>query len=410
MRDSFIFYRSFFEAISDLPAKNQLELYQAIAKYSLELQETELSGLSNTIWKLIKPQLDANNKRFFDGSKGGRPRSEKITSGLEEEITSGFENKKPNNNVNVNVNVNENEKGKKEVVQRAEPSPKKNFLDSILYVFKQCYKENRNTDYLITSKGKETKAAGTILTAFKEMHPEKNSEAMLEEIKEFFAKAMKLEDDFLKKNISLSLVSSQLNQIRQKINSKPSQKPEKYGNVNDKWAEKKRLLGIVDGESSGVPIKNFPQEFRNHILNPENAQRYQEVLEIKPDFLIDYFLNVNFDKIISMPIVDAAQYFVNYYKNKSDEKHAAIKQYEAKQNAEGKKKMGNELFDATIDEMRPFLDAYKKSENDFKIVLMRELFGLWRIWLDTKDATQVAKKAQEVFFHNNNDGGKCLSR
>ena len=115
-RDSFIFYRSFYEAISDLSTKGQLEVYQAIASYSLNFQEKELSGLPKTIFKLIKPQLNANNKRFLNGTqgadhgkKGGRPKKP-----LDKPLDKPQKNPKktpsltPNNNVNVNDNVNNN--------------------------------------------------------------------------------------------------------------------------------------------------------------------------------------------------------------------------------------------------------------------------------------------------------------
>lgn len=63
MRDSSIFYRSFYEAIKTLPEVNQIEVYNAIFEYSFNFVEVELYGLSNTIFMLIKPQLMANNKR-----------------------------------------------------------------------------------------------------------------------------------------------------------------------------------------------------------------------------------------------------------------------------------------------------------------------------------------------------------
>lgn len=106
-RDSFIFYKSFYEAIEDVDDKSKLEIFNAICKMALYDKEVELKGISATLFKLIKPQLQANTKKFKDGKKGGRPKKE--TTGYEEEKTTGFENKKPNVNVNDNVNVNYNE-------------------------------------------------------------------------------------------------------------------------------------------------------------------------------------------------------------------------------------------------------------------------------------------------------------
>ena len=69
MRDSFIFYRSFYEALNDLDDQSQLRIYQAIAQYSLDFTEPELSGVESTIFKLIKPNLEANNKRYLNGKQ-----------------------------------------------------------------------------------------------------------------------------------------------------------------------------------------------------------------------------------------------------------------------------------------------------------------------------------------------------
>ena len=75
-RDSSIFYRSFYEAINDLPDENQLDVYKSIFEYTLNFNEIELNGLARTIFTLIKPQLDANNKRYENGSKGGRKKQD----------------------------------------------------------------------------------------------------------------------------------------------------------------------------------------------------------------------------------------------------------------------------------------------------------------------------------------------
>lgn len=76
MRDSFIFYRSYFEAISDLTADEQLTIYNAIFDFSLNAVEPELSGVCNTIFKLLRPTLSKSNTQFENGSKGGRPKKE----------------------------------------------------------------------------------------------------------------------------------------------------------------------------------------------------------------------------------------------------------------------------------------------------------------------------------------------
>ena len=75
MRTYFIFYRSFYEAITDLPEANQLELYRAIFELSLNENEPELTGISKTVFTLIKPQILANNQRFKNGTKAKAKRN-----------------------------------------------------------------------------------------------------------------------------------------------------------------------------------------------------------------------------------------------------------------------------------------------------------------------------------------------
>ena len=99
-RDSYIFYRSFYEAIKELPKENQLEIYNAIAEYSLNFKEVELSGLSKTIFTLIKPQLEANNKKYLNGSKPKQKQKISKTEAKNKQKISKTEG-------NVNVNVNE---------------------------------------------------------------------------------------------------------------------------------------------------------------------------------------------------------------------------------------------------------------------------------------------------------------
>ena len=90
IRDSFIFYRSFVEAGRDLPECQRLAFYEAIFSLALEEKEVKLEGFSATLFKLVKPNILANNKRFKDGKKGGR-KPKKETSGYLEKETSGYE-------------------------------------------------------------------------------------------------------------------------------------------------------------------------------------------------------------------------------------------------------------------------------------------------------------------------------
>ena len=77
MRDGFVFYRSFYESFSDLSKKDKLTLFDALCNYALNDVEPELSGVPAAMFKLLKPQVDANNRRYENGKKGGRPKETK---------------------------------------------------------------------------------------------------------------------------------------------------------------------------------------------------------------------------------------------------------------------------------------------------------------------------------------------
>ena len=77
MRESVVFYRSFYEAVKELPPEEFKKSVSAIMEYGLNDLEPETSGIERTIYLLSKPQIDANNKRYQNGTKGGRPITEK---------------------------------------------------------------------------------------------------------------------------------------------------------------------------------------------------------------------------------------------------------------------------------------------------------------------------------------------
>lgn len=107
MRESFIFYRSFYESLKTLKPREKQKLFEAICEYALNGVETDLDGAADGMFKLLKPQLDANTRRYENGCKGGRPKKNQ-----EETKTKPKRNQtasKPKRNYNDNVNVNDND-------------------------------------------------------------------------------------------------------------------------------------------------------------------------------------------------------------------------------------------------------------------------------------------------------------
>jgi hypothetical protein len=53
MRDTMIIYRSFYEAIKELPKENQADIWSAVYELGLNGQEIDLQGISKTIFTYI---------------------------------------------------------------------------------------------------------------------------------------------------------------------------------------------------------------------------------------------------------------------------------------------------------------------------------------------------------------------
>lgn len=79
-KESFIFYRSFYESIKELESSKVKRIVEAICEKALnnvdvEFKEEEV--IEKVIFKLIRPQLEANFKKYEDGKKGGNPNFKK---------------------------------------------------------------------------------------------------------------------------------------------------------------------------------------------------------------------------------------------------------------------------------------------------------------------------------------------
>lgn len=114
MRNSMIVYRSFFDAIKELPIEQQSVVWTAILEYGLDQTEPKLSGIANTIFNLIRPQLDANLRRYENGSKPKlKSRTERTVSKAKQRVNETEAN--DNDNVNDNGNELHNPKAKNKV-------------------------------------------------------------------------------------------------------------------------------------------------------------------------------------------------------------------------------------------------------------------------------------------------------
>lgn len=138
-RESFVFYRSFAEAVKNMDKETKADFLDALCAYALDGEEVDCEGIVAAFMSLVKPQIDANNQRYENGKRGGRPKNQEKTEEEPNENQTETKTKpnknqtktktEPNVNVNVNDNVNENDKEKVSPIgdtKKKSPAPKKN--------------------------------------------------------------------------------------------------------------------------------------------------------------------------------------------------------------------------------------------------------------------------------------------
>lgn len=123
-RDSMIVYRSFIDAISEIEDElDQLKAFKQLFAYGFDGETIEgLKGVPKIVFTLIKPQLDANHKRFLNGKKGGKPKQNETKTEPKDNQNETKAEANNNNNVNNNLNV-ESKLESELVVVEAKTSP-----------------------------------------------------------------------------------------------------------------------------------------------------------------------------------------------------------------------------------------------------------------------------------------------
>ena len=140
MRESMIIYRSFYDAIKELEPTHQAEVWKAVFGYGLNKKDINLKGLPATIFTLIKPQLDANIRKYENGSKGGRPKKQKESK---EKPKQNLKETKEEPNVNDNDNDNQNDnKNIKRFIKPTVEEIKKQYPDLDALRFYNYYESN----------------------------------------------------------------------------------------------------------------------------------------------------------------------------------------------------------------------------------------------------------------------------
>lgn len=129
--DSFVFYRSFYDAIEQANEQEQFQLYRGIANYALNGTEPNFKGLLRAVWLVIKPQIEANYRRYLNGckgaehgKKGGRPAKPQTTQRETPPKPQENPTKTPNVNYNDNVNSNSNVNNNGNVIDKPKRAPR----------------------------------------------------------------------------------------------------------------------------------------------------------------------------------------------------------------------------------------------------------------------------------------------
>ena len=147
-RDTFIFYRSFKESMSDLSDADKLIMYEAITVYSLDMKEPELTGFPKALFSLIRPFLDANTQRWKNGCKGGAPkgnknnRFSKSTTEVQPEVNQSTTEVQANKDKNVNKDKNKDINKESTIVSKKDElslsSPSEEFIKFNQWLDKHC--------------------------------------------------------------------------------------------------------------------------------------------------------------------------------------------------------------------------------------------------------------------------------
>ena len=93
------------------------------------------------------------------------------------------------------------------------PKNKYEYIDKIIDKFQESYFNFHGFEYEIMTIGKERNMAGKILRLYKQKYPDSNSEETLEGLKKYFDLCISINDNWLRSNMSLSIIVSKFNQI-----------------------------------------------------------------------------------------------------------------------------------------------------------------------------------------------------
>lgn len=80
MRDSFVFYRSFYEAMQGLSDEQKGQCFEVLANYAINgIEPDNMNPVVRLFFLMAKPIMDSNNQKYENGKLGGRPKNQAET-------------------------------------------------------------------------------------------------------------------------------------------------------------------------------------------------------------------------------------------------------------------------------------------------------------------------------------------
>ena len=96
---AFSFYKSYYEALKEIPEKDKKNIIFAMINYVFEDKKPKLKGINKVIWALIEPNLD-KSKNKSNGNSGAPIGNQNASKALENQGKSDTIKKQSKNNQN----------------------------------------------------------------------------------------------------------------------------------------------------------------------------------------------------------------------------------------------------------------------------------------------------------------------
>lgn len=96
---AFSFYKSYYEALKEIPEKDKKDVIFAMINYVFEDKKPKLKGVNKVIWALIEPNLD-KSKNKSNSNSGAPIGNQNASKSFENQGKNGIIKKQPKNNQN----------------------------------------------------------------------------------------------------------------------------------------------------------------------------------------------------------------------------------------------------------------------------------------------------------------------